>query len=89
MSGSRAGPAATFLMIGPATGTKNPECVSVRDFYFFTLHFSLFTQSNCLPGIFGSEEVKVKKNGVPHSGTDFMFEVMAVPGLFRQFINRL
>lgn len=27
--------------------------------------------------------------GVPHSGTDFMFEVMAVPGLFRQFINRL
>ena len=27
----------------PPAPTKNPECVSVRDFYFLPLHYSLFT----------------------------------------------
>ena len=27
----------------PTVSTKNPECVSVRDFYFLLLHYSLFT----------------------------------------------
>ncbi len=27
------------------TSSKNPECESVRDFYFFTLHFSLITKT--------------------------------------------
>ena len=34
----------------PTTGTKNPECDSVRDFYLFTFHYSLFTNLYCLPG---------------------------------------
>ena len=26
------------------TSSKNPECESVQDFYFFTVHSSLFTK---------------------------------------------
>lgn len=37
----------------PATGTKNPECDSIRDFYLLLLPYSLFTNFNPLPGIFG------------------------------------
>ena len=32
----------------PVSGTKNPECGSIWDFYLFTFHSSLFTKSNCL-----------------------------------------
>ena len=29
--------------VNPTVSTKNPECVSVRDFYFLLFHYSLFT----------------------------------------------